>query len=119
MRYLLEFFESLFRKRERKKMARLSKHLKRTQDALGSLNDFIAHRKLAVDAALKAPAQHRRARAFVSGVVLGREEEALKPLMNRCGLLLCAYRTELLSELPVPAGMPPEGWPQGLPSLAD
>jgi hypothetical protein len=48
---------------------------RRIQDALGALNDFIAHRKLAADAALKAPAQHRRARAFFSGVVLGREEE--------------------------------------------
>jgi inorganic triphosphatase YgiF len=82
-RYALEFFESLFPgKRDRKQIARLSKHLKRIQDALGSLNDFIAHQKLAADVALKAPAQNRRARAFVSGVVLGREEEDVKPLMK-------------------------------------
>ena len=43
---------------------------RRIQDALGALNDFMA-----ADAALKASAQHRRARAFFSGVVLGREEE--------------------------------------------
>ena len=82
-RCALEFFESLFPgKRDRKQIARWSKHLKRIQDALGSLNDFIAHQKLAADVALKAPAQNRRARAFVSGVVLGREEEDVKPLMK-------------------------------------
>jgi inorganic triphosphatase YgiF len=83
IRYAVEFFESLFPgKRKRRQIGRLSKHLKEIQDALGSLNDFIAHRKLAADVALKAPVQNRRARAFVSGVVLGREEEAAKPLMK-------------------------------------
>jgi len=83
IRYAVEFFESLFPgKRDRKQIARLSKHLKKIQDALGSLNDFIAHQKLAADVALKARAQNRRARAFVSGVVLGREVEAVKPLMK-------------------------------------
>ena len=52
------------------------------QDALGSLNDFVAHRKLAVDAALKAPHRKERASAFASGVVLGREEQAVKPLIK-------------------------------------
>ncbi|QOZ28314.1 CYTH and CHAD domain-containing protein [Bradyrhizobium sp. CCBAU 51753] len=83
IRYAVDFFESLFPgKRERKRLARLSKHLKRVQDALGSLNDFAAHRKLAVDAALKAPHQKERARAFASGVVLGREQQAVKPLIK-------------------------------------
>jgi inorganic triphosphatase YgiF len=83
IRYAVEFFESLFpSKRDRKQIARLSKHLKKIQDALGSLNDFVAHQKLAADVALKAPVQNRRARAFVSGVVLGREDEAVKPLMK-------------------------------------
>src|SRR6266403_1241941 len=83
IRYAVEFFESLFPgKRDRKQIARLSKHSKKIQDALGSLNDFIAHQKLAADVALKARAQNRRARAFVSGVVLGREVEAVKPLMK-------------------------------------
>ena len=56
IRYAAEFFESLFRsKRERKALARLSKHAKKIQDALGSLNDFIADRKMAAEAALHAP----------------------------------------------------------------
>ncbi|MGV7211917.1 CYTH and CHAD domain-containing protein [Bradyrhizobium sp. UFLA05-112] len=85
IRYALEFFESLFQsRRERKQMAGLSRHLKKIQNALGSLNDFVAHRDLAVDAALKAraPRHEGRARAFASGVVLGREDQAVKPLVK-------------------------------------
>jgi CHAD domain-containing protein len=51
IRYAAEFFESLFPgKREQTQLARLSGHLKKLQDALGSLNDFIAHQKMAADA---------------------------------------------------------------------
>jgi inorganic triphosphatase YgiF len=83
VRYGSEFFESLFAKRrEKKKLARLSKHLKKIQDALGSMNDLIAHRKMAADVALNAAPQNRRARAFVSGIVLGREDEAARGLMK-------------------------------------
>jgi inorganic triphosphatase YgiF len=83
IRYAIEFFESLFHSgREQKQLARLSRHLKKIQDALGSLNDFVAHRDMAVDAALKAPRRNGRARAFASGVVLGREEQAVKPLVK-------------------------------------
>ncbi len=60
----------------------MSRHLKKIQDALGSLNDFVAHREMVVRAALQAPPQDRRARAFASGVVLGREDQAVKPLMK-------------------------------------
>jgi inorganic triphosphatase YgiF len=83
IRYAVDFFEALFAaKREQKKLARLSKHSKRIQDALGSLNDFVAHRKMAVDAALQAPLKDGRARAFASGVIVGREDQAVKPLMK-------------------------------------
>jgi inorganic triphosphatase YgiF len=83
IRYGAEFFESLFPgKREQKQIARLSNHLKKIQDVLGSLNDFIAHQKMVADLALKSPRQDRRARAFASGIVLGREEEAVKPLLK-------------------------------------
>ena len=83
LRYAAEFFESLFRsKRERKALARLSKHTKKIQDALGSLNDFIADRKMAAEAALQAPPQDRRARAYVSGIIVGREDEQARPLMK-------------------------------------
>jgi inorganic triphosphatase YgiF len=93
LRYAAEFFESLFRsKRERKALARLSKHSKKIQDALGSLNDFIADRKLAADAALHAPPQDRRARAFVSGIIVGREDEQARPLMKAAAKELRALR---------------------------
>jgi inorganic triphosphatase YgiF len=85
IRYGLEFFESLFQsKREQKQLAGLSKHLKKVQNALGSLNDFVAHRDMAVDAALRVPAPRGdgRARAFASGVVLGREDQTVKPLVK-------------------------------------
>jgi CHAD domain-containing protein len=83
IRYAVEFFERLFQSgREQKQLARLSKHLKKIQNALGSLNDFVAHRDMAVDAALKAPPRNGRARAFASGVMLGREEQAVKPLLK-------------------------------------
>ena len=83
IRYAVEFFESLFHsKREQKELARLSRHSKKIQDALGSLNDFIADRQMASDAALKAPRQHRRARAFAAGFIVGREDEQARPLMK-------------------------------------
>ena len=83
IRYAVEFFGTLFpSKREQKQLARLSAHLKKVQDALGSLNDFVAHRQMATDAALKAPRQHPRALAFASGVVLGREDQAVRPLVK-------------------------------------
>ncbi|KRQ91687.1 CYTH and CHAD domain-containing protein [Bradyrhizobium valentinum] len=93
IRYAAEFFESLFRsKGERKALARLSKHAKKIQDALGSLNDFIADRKMAAEAALQAPPQNRRARAFVSGIIVGREDEQAKPLMKAAAKELRALR---------------------------
>ena len=93
LRYAAEFFESLFRsKRERKALARLSKHAKKIQDALGSLNDFIADRKLAAEAALRAPSQDRRARAFALGIIVGREDEQARPLMKAAAKQLRALR---------------------------
>jgi inorganic triphosphatase YgiF len=83
IRYAVEFFEGLFpAKRERRKLARLSKHLKKIQDALGALNDFVAHRKMALAAALQAPRENRRARALAAGVMVGREDKAVRPLMK-------------------------------------
>jgi inorganic triphosphatase YgiF len=93
LRYAAEFFESLFRsKRERKELARLSKHAKKVQDALGSLNDFIADRKMATGTALHAPPQDRRARAFASGIIVGREDEQARPLMKAAAKELRALR---------------------------
>jgi inorganic triphosphatase YgiF len=82
IRYALEFFESLHKGRERKRLTRLSRHLKGLQGMLGSLNDFAAHRKMAADAALHAPRANRRARAFTAGIMLGEEKEATRPLLK-------------------------------------
>jgi CHAD domain-containing protein len=69
--------------RQKKRLVILSERLKSLQDALGSLNDFAAHHKMTAEAALEAPRAHRRARALVAGVILGKEEEASKPLLKK------------------------------------
>jgi CHAD domain-containing protein len=78
LRYATEFFESLYQDADRSELARFSRRLKKLQDALGALNDFIAHREMATDAALSAPPENRRVRAFGSGVIVGQEHEAAK-----------------------------------------
>lgn len=94
VRYAVDFFGTLFpSKREKKQLARLSGHLKKIQDALGALNDFVAHREMVVDVALRASRRHRRALAFASGVVLGREDQAVRPLMKVAAKEVRALRT--------------------------
>lgn len=82
IRYAVDFFESLYGDRDRKELAALSGRLKQIQSALGSLNDFMAHRELATEAALTAPPAHRRAQAFASGVIVGHERKAADGLMK-------------------------------------
>lgn len=82
IRYAVDFFESLYRDADRKALTHVSNRLKRIQSALGSLNDFVAHRKLAMEAALTAPPANRRAQAFTSGLVVGQEREATHDLMK-------------------------------------
>lgn len=82
IRYAVDFFRSLYGHRDRKQLADLSDRLKQIQSALGSLNDFMAHRELATEAALAAPPANRRAQAFASGFIVGREREAARGLMN-------------------------------------
>lgn len=86
IRYALEFFESLYADKDRKQLARLEARLKKIQSALGALNDAIAHEGMARKAALAAPRQNTRARAFTSGILVGQEREAAK------GLVQAAYR---------------------------
>ena len=81
IRYALDFFEAVFPDR-RKSIARLSKVLEEIQDALGALNDFVAHRRLAADSALMGTRANRRARAFVAGIVVGHEDEATTAMMK-------------------------------------
>ena len=82
LRYAVDFFHSLYPDKAHDELRRLSKRLKKIQDALGALNDFVAHRELATEAALHAPQEHRRARAFASGLLVGQEREAAKTLMK-------------------------------------
>lgn len=82
IRYAIDFFESLYSGRDRKQLASLSGRLKQIQSALGSLNDFMAHRELATEAALAAPPANRRAQAFASGFIVGQEREAAHGLMQ-------------------------------------
>jgi inorganic triphosphatase YgiF len=81
IRYGVDFFRSLYPADAQDDLERLSDQLKKSQDALGALNDFIAHREMAEDAALHAPRKNRRARAFASGLLVGQEREATKTLL--------------------------------------
>jgi inorganic triphosphatase YgiF len=81
IRYGVDFFRSLYPAGAQDDLDRLSDQLKKSQDALGALNDFIAHRELAADAALHAPRRDRRAQAFASGLLAGQEREASKTLL--------------------------------------
>ena len=90
IRYALDFFERLYADGDRKEIAQLLSRLKKAQSALGALNDFMAHRKMATKAALAAPQANRRAQAFASGFLVGREHEATSGLLNAaCDQLQC------------------------------
>jgi inorganic triphosphatase YgiF len=82
IRYAVDFFGSLYPDKAHEELGRLSGRLKKIQDTLGALNDFVAHRELAAEAALHARPEHRRARAFMSGVLVGKELEASVTLMK-------------------------------------
>ena len=82
IRYALDFFERLYADSDRKEIAQLSSRLKKIQSALGALNDFMAHRKIATKAALAAPQANRRAQAFASGFLVGQEHEAASGLLK-------------------------------------
>ena len=98
IRYAVEFFASLYGGRDRKELAALSDRLKQIQSALGSLNDFMAHRELATQAALTAPPAHRRAQAFASGVIVGQEREAADGLLKEAAKQL--HRLHRLRAVP-------------------
>jgi triphosphatase len=82
IRYAVEFFRNLYPAKAQAGLERLSGQLKKIQDALGALNDVIAHREIAMDAALHAPRGNRRARAFASGLLVGQERGASKTLLK-------------------------------------
>jgi triphosphatase len=82
IRYAVDFFRSLYPNDSQTELQEFSSKLKKIQDVLGALNDFMSHEKLASRAALEAPRTHRRARAFTSGVLVGQEHEASHALIK-------------------------------------
>ena len=90
IRYALGFFECLYANNDHKEIEQLSDRLKNVQSALGALNDFMAHRKIATKAALAAPRANRRAQAFASGFLVGQEHEEAGGLLKvACNELQC------------------------------
>ena len=82
IRYAVDFFRSLYPAQAQAGIERLSGQLKKIQDALGALNDFIVHREIVVDAALHAPRGDRRAQAFAPDLLVGQERGASKTLLK-------------------------------------
>lgn len=80
IRYGIDFMKDLYPAADRKRLARTAAALKRVQSALGALNDFRVHRKLAADLAMTAT-HDRRAQAFSTGFLVGLEQEAAKGLL--------------------------------------
>jgi inorganic triphosphatase YgiF len=82
IRYGVDFFRSLYPAKAKDELDQFLTQVKKIQDALGALNDFVAHEKLASQAALEAPPADRRARAFTSGLLVGQEREATRHLIK-------------------------------------
>jgi triphosphatase len=83
LRYATEFFESVFTGRKAKKrLRRFERQLKELQDSLGALNDIIVHQKLASAVIGRDARQRARRRAFAVGVVSGREQCRVEPLLR-------------------------------------
>jgi len=84
LRYATDFFEHLFAKRKAKKrLSRFSVRLKDLQDRLGALNDIKVHQELAPQIAAGGPPhKNGRARAFAAGIVSGREQSEIEPLLG-------------------------------------
>jgi triphosphatase len=83
LRYAGDFFGRLFSGHKAKK--RLSSYedsLKELQDHLGVLNDIQVHQKMVPELASGKQSTNRRERVFAAGVVSGREESEIEPLLN-------------------------------------
>jgi triphosphatase len=82
LRYASDFFETLFPGHKRKKRIAVFKdRLTALQDRLGALNDIAVQQKLATRVAA-ATGTKRSARAFAAGVVSGREQGEIEPLLE-------------------------------------
>jgi triphosphatase len=84
LRYASDFFGRLFAGRTAKKrLTGLKARLTDLQDCLGALNDIKVHQNLAPKLAPGKPrGKAPRAQAFAIGVVSGREQSGIEPLLN-------------------------------------
>lgn len=95
-RYVTEFVAKVFpsRKSTRRRIALLNA-AKRIQDCLGALNDIAAHEELnlgMLDGPAKASPKLLRGRAFVAGLVSGREEARTAKLTEGAAAALADLR---------------------------
>jgi CHAD domain-containing protein len=84
LRYASDFFGRLFAGRTAKKrLTGFKARLTDLQDCLGALNDIKVHQNLAPKLAPGKPrGKAPRAQAFAIGVVSGREQSGIEPLLN-------------------------------------
>jgi inorganic triphosphatase YgiF len=83
LRYAIDFFEHLFQgHKARKRMSRFKECLEHLQDRLGALNDIKVHQKLAPKLAAGKSHTKARERAFAAGIVSGREQSKIEPLLK-------------------------------------
>jgi triphosphatase len=80
LRYTTEFFESLFKgSTAAKHRLEFQGHLKDLQDGLGALNDITVHQQMAT----RSMGHNKKpAPAFAAGVVSGREQSEIEPLLK-------------------------------------
>jgi triphosphatase len=83
LRYGSDFFGGLFTgHKAKKRLSVIRGSLKELQDHLGALNDIQVHQKLIPELASGKPRTKRRQRVFAAGVLSGREQSEIEPLLN-------------------------------------
>jgi inorganic triphosphatase YgiF len=83
LRYASDFFGRLFANRAKKRLPSFKARLTDLQDCLGALNDIKVHQKLTPKPAAGKPrAKAAPAQAFAIGVVSGREQSEIEPLLK-------------------------------------
>jgi inorganic triphosphatase YgiF len=83
LRYAGDFFGLLFPgHKAKKRLSAFQGSLRDLQDHLGALNDIQVHQKLVPKLASGKPGTKGRQRVFAAGVVSGREQSEIEPLLN-------------------------------------
>jgi triphosphatase len=83
LRYASDFFGHLFdSRRAKKRLPSFRARLTDLQDCLGALNDIKVHQKLAPKPAAGKPSAKAARQAFAIGVVSGREQSEIEPLLK-------------------------------------